>query len=72
MVSALSSSLLSEAESYQAVMYTCSVAYMYAVSEHCPNLVAKRYWIRYWQNIPDPFLGPKGVRPLLLLRGFSG
>ena len=32
----------------------------------------KRYCIRYWQNIPDPFLGPKGVRPLLLLRGLTG
>ncbi|KAF8259022.1 integral membrane protein DUF6, partial [Lactarius quietus] len=26
----------------------------------------------YWTRIPDPFLGPKGVRTLLVLRGFSG
>ncbi|KAF8227145.1 hypothetical protein L208DRAFT_1405882 [Tricholoma matsutake] len=26
----------------------------------------------FWVKMPDPFLGPKGVRWLLLLRGFSG
>ncbi|KAI9441947.1 integral membrane protein DUF6 [Lactarius psammicola] len=26
----------------------------------------------YWKNISDPFLGPKGVRTLLLLRGLAG
>ncbi|KAI0274071.1 hypothetical protein BGY98DRAFT_1099247 [Russula aff. rugulosa BPL654] len=26
----------------------------------------------YWRKIPDPFLGPKGVRPLLLFRGYTG
>ncbi|KAI0262063.1 hypothetical protein BC834DRAFT_892921 [Gloeopeniophorella convolvens] len=26
----------------------------------------------HWQKIPDPFLGPKGVRGLLLFRGFTG
>lgn len=28
--------------------------------------------IRYWKRTPDPLLGPKGVRTLLLLRGFAG
>jgi hypothetical protein len=28
--------------------------------------------IRYWGNIPDPILGPKGVRPLLFFRGLAG
>jgi len=28
--------------------------------------------IRYWKGIPNPSLGPKGVRTLLVLRGFSG
>jgi drug/metabolite transporter (DMT)-like permease len=28
--------------------------------------------IRYWKSISDPLLGPKGVRPLLFLRGFAG
>jgi hypothetical protein len=28
--------------------------------------------IRYWKKIPDPFLGPKGVRTLLVFRGFCG
>jgi len=26
----------------------------------------------YWKKIPDPFLGPKGVRTLLVFRGFCG
>ncbi|KZV77765.1 DUF6-domain-containing protein [Peniophora sp. CONT] len=26
----------------------------------------------YWQKVPDPFLGPKGVRLLLVFRGFIG
>lgn len=26
----------------------------------------------YWKSISDPLLGPKGVRPLLFLRGFAG
>lgn len=26
----------------------------------------------YWNNIPDPLLGPKGVRTLLVIRGFAG
>ncbi|KAI9439324.1 integral membrane protein DUF6 [Lactarius indigo] len=26
----------------------------------------------YWKKIPDPLLGPKGVRTLLVFRGFSG
>ncbi|TFK51526.1 drug/metabolite transporter superfamily [Heliocybe sulcata] len=26
----------------------------------------------HWRGVPDPFLGPKGVRSLLILRGFSG
>ncbi|KAI9450022.1 integral membrane protein DUF6 [Lactarius psammicola] len=26
----------------------------------------------YWQKIPDPLIGPKGVRTLLVFRGFSG
>ncbi|KAI9439325.1 integral membrane protein DUF6 [Lactarius indigo] len=26
----------------------------------------------YWKRVPDPFLGPKGVRALLVLRGFTG
>ncbi|KAN0118834.1 hypothetical protein V8E52_004606 [Russula decolorans] len=26
----------------------------------------------YWQKIPDPLLGPKSVRPLLLFRGYTG
>ena len=34
--------------------------------------VTKRYYIRYWQNIPDPLLGPKDVRPLLLFRAYTG
>jgi drug/metabolite transporter (DMT)-like permease len=29
-------------------------------------------FIRYWKGIPDPLLGPKGVRTLLFLRGFAG
>jgi len=28
--------------------------------------------LRYWKRIPDPLLGPKGVRTLLVIRGFSG
>ena len=28
--------------------------------------------IRRWKRIPDPFLGPKGVRTLLFLRGIAG
>lgn len=27
---------------------------------------------RYYAQIPDPFLGPKGVRLMLMLRGFFG
>ena len=27
---------------------------------------------RYWNNIPDPLLGPKGVRTLLVFRGLTG
>lgn len=27
---------------------------------------------RLWFKIPDPLLGPKGVRMLLAFRGFSG
>lgn len=26
----------------------------------------------YWRKIPDPLLGPKGLRTLLVVRGFSG
>ncbi|KAH9052765.1 integral membrane protein DUF6 [Lactarius vividus] len=26
----------------------------------------------YWKRIPDPFLGPKGLRALLVLRGLTG
>ncbi|KAH8986202.1 integral membrane protein DUF6 [Lactarius akahatsu] len=26
----------------------------------------------YWKKIPDPLLGPKGIRTLLVFRGFSG
>ncbi|KAF8495944.1 drug/metabolite transporter superfamily [Russula emetica] len=26
----------------------------------------------YWRKIPNPLLGPKGVRPLLLFRGYTG
>jgi len=26
----------------------------------------------YWRKIPDPFVGPKGVRALLVFRGFTG
>ena len=63
---------LSEAESYQVVMYTCSVTYMYAVQGRCPSLAANRSCIRYSQNIPDPFFGPKGVRSLLFIRGCTG
>lgn len=28
--------------------------------------------IRFCAGVPDPLLGPKGVRLLLLFRGFSG
>ena len=35
------------------------------------NLVTYCY-TRYWRKIPDPFLGPKGVRSLLLFRGYTG
>ena len=28
--------------------------------------------IRYWKQIPDPLLGPKGVRTLLVFRGLTG
>jgi hypothetical protein len=27
---------------------------------------------RRWKKIPDPFLGPKGVRTLLFFRGLAG
>ncbi|KAI5119682.1 hypothetical protein M0805_009626 [Coniferiporia weirii] len=44
------------------------------------ELVAVRMGITYiccmsymlWKGVPDPFLGPRGVRLLLLFRGFSG
>jgi drug/metabolite transporter (DMT)-like permease len=28
--------------------------------------------IRYWRKIPNPFFGPKEVRPLLVVRGLTG
>jgi drug/metabolite transporter (DMT)-like permease len=28
--------------------------------------------VRYWKKIPDPLLGPKGVRTLLVFRGLTG
>ncbi|KAI5119675.1 hypothetical protein M0805_009619 [Coniferiporia weirii] len=44
------------------------------------ELVAVRMGITYiccmsymlWKGVPDPFLGPRGIRLLLLFRGFSG
>ncbi|KAI0247426.1 drug/metabolite transporter superfamily [Lactifluus subvellereus] len=37
-----------------------AMAYIYSVS------------YMYWRKIPDPFLGPEGVRVLLVFRGFTG
>ena len=56
----------------QAVTYVCSVAYMYALIVILGGVSLPNVTVRYWRKVPDPFLGPKGVRPLLLLRGYTG
>ena len=33
---------------------------------------AKRVFVRFARGVPDPLLGPKGVRLLLVFRGFIG
>lgn len=59
-----------------------SVKWLNSLDEPVPTL--ELVWIRmlttyfcsvaymYWRGIPDPLLGPKGVRTLLVLRGVAG
>ncbi|KAH9980407.1 hypothetical protein BJV74DRAFT_779691 [Russula compacta] len=59
-----------------------SVKWLNSLDEHVPIL--ELIWVRmamtyicsvaymYWRKIPDPLLGPKRVRPLLVLRGYTG
>ncbi|KAI9439318.1 hypothetical protein H4582DRAFT_131799 [Lactarius indigo] len=59
-----------------------SVKWLNSLDEPVPTL--ELIWIRmlttytcsiaymYWRGIPDPLLGPKGVRTLLVLRGVAG
>ena len=55
----------------QIITYLCCVAYMW-LSSHSFLLLLNLFIIRIPAKVPDPILGPKGVRPLLLLRGFTG
>jgi hypothetical protein len=56
----------------QIITYVGSVGYMCASFLMMWHNILFLIIIRYWQKIPDPFLGPKGVRGLLVLRGFAG
>lgn len=53
------------------ITWLCSVVYMQvAPFQYEPILMF--YTNRYATNIPDPLLGPKGIRLMLVLRGFCG
>ena len=54
------------------ITYVGSVGYLYASFLMMWPKIMCLIILRYWQKIPDPFLGPKGVRGLLVLRGFAG
>ncbi|KAH9961745.1 hypothetical protein BC827DRAFT_1131223 [Russula dissimulans] len=55
----------------EAITYVCCIVYMCASLVMWPTSVFLII-IRYWRKIPDPILGPKDVRRLLVLRGFTG
>jgi hypothetical protein len=42
----------------------------WALKDHCA--LCSHPLNRFMAKIPDPFIGPKGVRMLLLLRGIGG
>src|SRR5260221_4240412 len=54
------------------ITYVGSIGYLCASFLMMWHKILFLIIIRYWQKIPDPFLGPKGVRGLLVLRGFAG
>ena len=58
----------------KAITYIGSVVYMYASSlDHWMVQPHSSFPItRLWKKIPNPVLGPKDVRGLLVLRGFTG
>jgi hypothetical protein len=54
------------------ITYVGSVGYLYASFLAIWSKIMFLIIFRYWQKIPDPFLGPKDVRGLLVLRGVAG
>ena len=56
----------------QALTYVCSMTYLFASPNGLFLSQTHPLLIRFTQKIPDPILGPKKVRLLLLLRGVAG
>jgi len=74
--------LLVVASQFCFALSNISVKWLNNLEEHIPML--ELVWVRMsmvyvfsvgymcWQKIPNPFLGPKDVRPLLVARGLTG
>ncbi|KAF8476334.1 hypothetical protein DFH94DRAFT_758614 [Russula ochroleuca] len=74
-------SLVAASQFFFSGMHIC-VKWLNSLDEPVPML--ELIWVRmaitsicsvaymFWRKIPDPLLGPKGVRGLLVLRGFTG
>ena len=54
------------------ITYIGSIGYLYASFLTIWAKIMFLIIFSYWQKTPDLFLGPKGVRGLLVLRGLAG